>query len=65
MNTLRKRDIKALEIQEKHRKQIINYFLERRAGRAGNYSILEQFLGVDRYAEEIQDGTVQGQLRGA
>ena len=60
MTTLRERDIKKLEVQEKHREQIITYYLERRAGRVGEYSVLEQFLGVDRYVEEaIQEGTAE------
>ena len=46
MRTLRERDIALMEIQEKHRLKIINHFLERRAGRVGEYSLLEQFLGL-------------------
>lgn len=63
MKTLRERDIDKLEVQEKHREQIMNYYLERRAGRVGEYSVLEQFLGVDRYVEEeIREGTVRGEV---
>ena len=46
MRTLRGRDTALMEVQEKHRLKIINHFLERRAGRVGEYSLLEQFLGL-------------------
>ena len=51
MRTLRDRDIAKMEVQERHRQKIINYFLERRAGRVGDYSLMEQFLEVAKYAE--------------
>lgn len=51
MRTLRDRDIVKMEVQERHRQKIINYFLERRAGRVGDYSLMEQFLEVAKYAE--------------
>ena len=60
MRTLRERDIALMEIQEKHRQKIINHFLERRAGRVGNYSLLEQFLEVDK--EDIRNVRDSGQV---
>ena len=56
MRTLRERDIALMEIQEKHRQKIINYFLEIRAGRVGNYSLLEQFLEIDKQVPKGQTG---------
>jgi len=49
MKTLRERDIAAMEVRENHREMIVNYLIERRAGRVGEYSLLEQFLEVDRH----------------
>ena len=64
MRTLRERDIALMEVREKHRNTIINYFLERRAGRAGEYSLLEQFLGLGQQEGNGNVGN-SGQVEGA
>ncbi len=57
MKTLRERDIAAMEVREKHREMMINYYIERRGGRVGEYSLLEQFLEVARYeGERVANG---------
>jgi hypothetical protein len=62
MKTLRERDIAKMEIQERHRNKLIRYYIERRAGRLGEYSLLEQFLEVDKIAEMIGQEQQRGRL---
>ena len=65
MRTLREKDARTLELQEMCRDKTMDFYIQRRAGRIGDYSIMELFLGVDRYVEEeIQRGTVREQIQG-